>query len=172
MIIQEKGFKGKRERETLVKTYRELNDVFRTKPIGDAEIAKLTNKQFYQLCEDLYNKQPARLKNRYAAHRGWRRQRPLSFEWYHHDLISGYQPKGIWVVLVFIRALFSYLPWVLRKKAAARVREKRIKALMGTDPAMTREKAKAAIDMQDFEEQQEKNLAAERALESTEKKAE
>jgi len=91
-MIHEKGFKGERDRAKCAENYAGLCAYFHVKRLPDSEIARLSNQQFYKLCEDIFNSQSMRAKRLYAEKAYGKyapqyRRHPLAFKWFYFDLM-------------------------------------------------------------------------------------
>ena len=116
--LHEKGQKGIRDREQTVQKYDEFCTFFHVRRIKDIELAKLSNIEIYKLTEDLYNRQPARKKNRYAQYLGIGRENDTSFYWWWRDCVQIYRPNALGYIVLAVKAPWLYPDFVRRKKAS------------------------------------------------------
>lgn len=115
MTIHNNGAKAQRDRERLARKYAELCAFFKIKSLGPVELAKLSNDQFYRLCEDTYGAQPTRRKHDYCQSLGLEpRRKPRAFKWFLHDLIKVYRATGARKAWLTLTAPFRY-PAYLRR---------------------------------------------------------
>ncbi len=114
-MIHEKGEKALRDRRRLAQKYDEMCRFFKLKPIKPGELARLSNEQFYRLCEDTYERQPRACKLDYAEELGLMpRRQPRAFKWFIRDLIKVYRATGVRKAWLTLTAPFRY-PAYLRR---------------------------------------------------------
>lgn len=127
-FIHEVGAKGERDRDICSLDYERLCRYFRVKRMSDAELAKLTNAQFYLVCDDIFKRQSPKRQRKYAEKIYGRdhveyRIHPLAFHWYYNDMMRfGGGPT----VLRFLSSPFRYIRFLNRKykqAQAARIEE-------------------------------------------------
>jgi hypothetical protein len=117
--IHETGAKGERDRDTCSMDYERLCSYFHVRRMRDAEIAKLTNAQFYAACEDIFKRQSPKRQRKYAeaiygADHVEYRLRPWAFKWYYTDLMRF--GGGSWIVRTILSPL-TYVRFLARRKA-------------------------------------------------------
>lgn len=114
-MIHEKGAKAQRDRGKLMQKYAELCRFFKIKPLPAVDLARLSNEQFYRLCEDTYERQPRVRKIAYTEELGLTpRRQPRAFKWFLRDLITIYRATGLRKAWLTIQAPFRY-PAYLRR---------------------------------------------------------
>lgn len=117
-MIHDNGKKALRDRAKIVAKYDELCRVFHLRKLPPEKLARLSNEQFYRLCEDSYNAQPMRAKRRYAETIGaTERRNPLAFRWFVSDLIMCYHATGLLAILLVLSSPFRYPGFLKRKRA-------------------------------------------------------
>lgn len=118
MQIHDQGDKARRDRAKIMAKYDELTKFAGLNRLKPTELAKLSNTEFYRLCEDAYNALPRRVKVAYAESIGAApRRNPAAFKWFYRDLIALKQAEGwrwLWYTLA---APFKYRGFLARKKA-------------------------------------------------------
>ena len=115
MKIHDNGAKARRDRGALAHKYAELCQFFKVKPLAADAIARLSNEQFYRLCEDLYERQPRARKIAYTEALGLTpRRKPRAFKWYLHDLLRAHLATGWRKAWLVVSAPFTY-PAYLRR---------------------------------------------------------
>ncbi len=120
-MIHEKGAKAQRDRGKLMQKYAELCRFFKIKPLPDIDLARLSNEQFYRLCEDTYERQPRASKIAYTEELGLTpRRKPRAFKWFYRDLITIYRATGIRKAWLTIQAPFRYPAYLKRLDKSAK----------------------------------------------------
>lgn len=119
-MIHDKGFKAQRDRAKCAENYASLCRFFKVKRLPDKELALLSVQQFYQLCEDIFNRQPAKAKRRYAdavygPTNPEYRIDPLSYRWYWYDLKRYTGIRGPAKFWAWIRSPITYRQFLARK---------------------------------------------------------
>ena len=122
MIIHEKGPKAERDRRQALGRYRQLCEFFRVKPLGDVEIARLSNLQLYRLGEDLYGRQSTKAKRRFTNRLGLTVEDHLSYGYFVRALVGVYRATGWRKLAVLIQAPFRYPGFVARSKTSAKAK--------------------------------------------------
>jgi hypothetical protein len=92
-FIHEIGEKAAMDRAACSTQYEQLCSFFHVKRRSDAEVAQLSNLQFYRMNQDIFKRQSHKGQMRYAqemygnTHREYR-MRPLAFRWFYIDLMN------------------------------------------------------------------------------------
>lgn len=128
-MIHEKGEKALRDRRKLAQKYDELCRFFKLKPLESDKLARLSNEQFYRLCEDTYERQPRARKMDYAEELGLMpRRKPAAFKWYLRDLLTVYRATGWRKAWLTIQAPFRYPAYLRRMDKQAEAEERAAKS--------------------------------------------
>lgn len=151
-MIHENGEKAQRDRRKLAQKYDELCRFFKLKPLPSYELARLSNEQFYRLCEDTYERQPRARKQDYAEELGLMpRRKPRAFKWFLRDLLTVYRATGLRKAWLTLTAPFRYPAYLRRmdKRAAYEATARKLYPGMSTTDAVAAlEKANADADEQ------------------------
>lgn len=110
------GEGAREDRAHIGQKYIELCKFMHVKPVAAEQVAKLTNSEFYRLCDDTYNRQPLRKQRAYTE---WlvpqQRRNPRSFKWFRVDLLRSYSAapwyRRVWL---YLTARFRYPKYLKR----------------------------------------------------------
>lgn len=135
MIIHEKGWKAERDRKAALTQYDALTKYFKIKRLTDVEIAELSNKKLYKICEDMYNRQSRRSQIKYAEHIGSYREKPKAFKWFFRDYMKLKAPGNIFSILfIAVQLPFRYPGFVKRFDAATKKKQEETEKKIVTFP--------------------------------------
>jgi hypothetical protein len=115
--LHEKGFKGVRDREQVIRKYDELVTTLHLPRVKDEVLARMSNNELYRLCEDTYNRLPGKKKIYYAQALGKLRENDTSFHWWWKDMVRIFHPNAIGFVVLAFKSIVLYPAYVKRKKA-------------------------------------------------------
>jgi hypothetical protein len=130
-FIHEKGFKGEQDRKKCSRDYRQLCKYFHVKPLSDLALTTLSTLKFYQMCEDIFNRQShkaqrAFCEKMYGLYNVKYRRKPLAFKWFYLDLLRLSPMRGAHRLALALSSPIRYVK-VLRRIEKERL-EKEVQA--------------------------------------------